>query len=61
MVFVWLQYQLTCPYNVYPITPNFHIVKFGVTGFFVVVFFTYFSYFPAQWDYNMGIDRFPTG
>ena len=37
-------------------TPNFHIVKFGVT-----VFFTYFSYVPAQLGYNMVIDRFPIG
>ena len=34
--------MISCPYNVYPLTPNFYIVKLGLTGVFN------FSYFCSK-------------
>ena len=31
--------MLTCPFNVYPLTPHFYIVKLGFTGVYNFLFF----------------------
>ena len=31
--------MLTCPCNVDPLTPQFHIVKFGFTGVYIIFYF----------------------
>ena len=31
--------MLTCPWNVYPLTPHFYIVKVGFTGVYIIVLF----------------------
>ena len=31
--------RLTCPCNVYPLTPHFYIVKVELTGVFIIFFF----------------------
>ena len=37
----------TCPYNVYPLTPHFYIVKLGFTGVFI--FFLIFALKHRLW------------
>ena len=39
---LFLAIMLTCPYNVYPLTPHFYIVKLGCIGVFI------FSYFCSK-------------
>ena len=31
--------RLTCPCNVYPLTPHFYIVKLGFTGVYIIFLF----------------------
>ena len=36
---VWKCIRITCPCDLYPLTPHFYIVKWGFTGVYIIFFF----------------------